>query len=548
MRTRLSLGSLGLAVLFGALACAPKPSEPSVPAASVARVVKRPDLKAKPQLGDEATLSQVQGSGRVQVAFEGLDPSADDAAGLVSNAGASLVGVDPGGLLSKTKPYRLAQSTRDIARVTLTLTGPGGYRQVQSLTRAEMLQPLVASYFANVPVGNATLAVRVLDAAGAEIGAAQQAFVVAKGILTRVPLAVTLGRRPAVAGKPGETGGVAAVVSFQSATQERFNITGYWFVSGEGQAPAYPMQGCGQGYVWFVSQVGQQVYARVSGYNDSAARLWPNTYWEEEVRGVLDGARLLARGQVRYVDEAGLAPTRTEDSFYVLTYDPDKIRMTGTRNGLGGWAVPYRFLPNCGETPPPILPVAALRPTTPPSWLPTTPPSGVPVAAPSPRVVQGRVFDHDGRPLAGARVSLASLETSWLRVTTTSADGSYTLGPLTDVPAEPGLEMLAEAEGRTSPFHYVRTDDMLDGDARSLWLSPPGFPHAGCYRPRPWLPRPASCATAGPTSPPLPAPSATPAALSTPTAPPRPSATPAPATPLPSATPTPGPTPTIAGR
>ncbi|MEB3198407.1 MAG: hypothetical protein VKP62_14500 [Candidatus Sericytochromatia bacterium] len=320
--------------------------------------LERLGLGSKPQNGDAETLRGLQSSGRVQVAFQGLAPPPEAAGPLAA---------DP--LLSKTKPYSLAQTTRDIARVELRLSAAGGHSQAQTLSRAELLQPLVSCFFANVPVGSARLFVRVLDAAGAEIGAAEQGFQVAKATLTRVPLTVKLGRKDASPSPSGEGTGVMPVVTFEDAKVEPYNITGYWFVSPEGEPPLYPMQGCGQGQVWFVSQVGQQVMGRVSGYNDASAPYFPRTYWEEVVLGFVEGTRLQARGQRRHIDEAGRQTVFVEEVTYVLSYDAEKVRLTGTRNGLAGWGVPYRFLPTCSQTPPPILPAALLGP---------------PVASPSP--------------------------------------------------------------------------------------------------------------------------------------------------------------------
>ncbi len=91
----------------------------------------------------------------------------------------------------------------DVASVRVTLTAAGGATQVQTLDRAALTAASPAVAFAGVPVGQATLLVEVLDAAGNVIGQSQASAAVVARQTVEVGLTVRL----------AATGNVAATVA-----------------------------------------------------------------------------------------------------------------------------------------------------------------------------------------------------------------------------------------------------------------------------------------------------------------------------------------------
>jgi hypothetical protein len=117
------------------------------------------------------------GAGDVRVAFASM------------NAGRKLMAID------------------DVAGVRVTLTAANGARQVQTLDRATLDGEAPAAAFAGVPVGAASLAVEVLDGAGALLGQSAASTQVLARQTVEVGLTVH------IAGASATTGNVAATVA-----------------------------------------------------------------------------------------------------------------------------------------------------------------------------------------------------------------------------------------------------------------------------------------------------------------------------------------------
>jgi hypothetical protein len=396
-------------------------------------------LLTKPKAGDAAGLEKLRSEGRVQIAFRGLAASRPTAP-LVAGRGAGMRTL-----------RELLQTTDQVARVEVTLTGPKGYVRTQSLTRAELMVPMVTMFFEGVPVGGATLAARVFDAGGAGIGAGEQRFDVRRGEVTEVALRIKL----------GATGGVGAAISFEDADVPDTNISGFWVVGAGREVPPYPMTGCGQGYVWNITQYGSSLRAVSSGYNEPGHPSHPGMYWAEEAYGTIRGDRVKLSGRVVYTDAAGQMAAAVEEAAYELVFDRARWQLVGTRNGEQGWAVPYHFEPGCDgglASPPPLTPL----------------PGVAPVEAIRFIGLEGAVRTYDGLPAAGAWVDVWRAEGGLVGRVQAGPDGRYALP---DVPADVLLEVNATL-GDASVQHYTRIFDLNGGKPAGfdMWLEQPAAP------------------------------------------------------------------------
>ncbi len=396
---------------------ASKSAAPTLPGKTEPAAKKKPDPAVKPKSGDASTLDKLKAQGRVQVSFKGL-----------------------GGKARRT----LKQTTEDIDRVEVTLESGGGFTSTQTLTRAQMMGPIASLFYDQVPIGQAALRVKAFDVAGNAIGGGDEPFEVVGGKTTEVGMSVKL----------GATGGVGATIAFEDAEVEDSNITGYWYVGGDGPPPEYPVIGCGDGYVWYVTQFGDSVRASSSGYNDVNAADHPGLWWSEEAYGTVHDGVIELHGRTTYTDDYGNASAAPEEAEYTLKFDADRWQMVGTRNGRPGWATPYYFDPNCnGATPGPF----PYYPATPAPY-PTG--SGAPQPYPSggwnnPRItVEGTLYDHNGDPVGGATVYVDSYDSNqaFSAVATTDPDGHYSIS---GVPTGVELEFYGETDDETAEAWQV---------------------------------------------------------------------------------------------
>lgn len=441
-------------------------------------------LKEKPKAGGAAAQEKLKESGGVAIAFKGLAPTRNRASGGVKSGagqpGASGAMASNAGTSASGRGLRqLLQTTAEIARVEVTVTGPRGYSRTQSMTREQLMAPMVTMFFDAVPVGQATLSARVFDQAGGTIGDSRSDFDVERAEVTEVALNVKL----------QATGGVSATIGFEDADVEGANITGYWVVGTGTAAPPYPMSGCGEGYVWFVTQYGDSVRASVSGYNDESSpdARHRGMYWSEEAFGTIHQNRVRMTGRIDYTDENGEMAAPSEAASYELFFDPNAYQMKGTRNGEAGWAVPYFFdCPAPAPTTGPVMPV----PFTPPPLIGRPEPLLPGRLAPRMIEVTGQLFDHRGAPDPMAELEFYPWNSDETFRAQVNPNGSFSVR----VPVDTDLEFMAWGRDGYVTRGFTMFYDLGERASATfdVWMDPPpGLAIAPSERPdaapTPWV-------------------------------------------------------------
>lgn len=416
----------------------------------------------RPQVGTASEQATLQTTGRVQVSFQGL--GADGARRSIGAPVSRVLSLGADGSRELTPGLGLLQTSPNVARLEVSLSGSTGFARSKQLGPQQLQQPLLALIFVGVPNGPGTLQATAYDANGAVLSSGSQSFVVEANQLTEVTLAMR-GNTAASIGSTISLGNAAVV--------REANISGYWVVSAGDDPPPFPMVGCGDDYVWSVTQVGSNIKATVSGWNAPDAPQFPDKYWMEEAFGTIRKNAISMSGIVTYKDTPDGPPVGVERAEYQLVYDPVRSRLTGARNDIRGWGVPYIY--DCGAeaTPPPVRVLPSLSA---PLFTPTPPPllasQGFPLpTSPGFTRVRGTVFGPDDKPVNSGKIEvypLAPTSPSQRVVIPIKPDGSYEA----DVPAGTWIEMYTQSGGLTGSYwgiFYAFSDNGVQ--ERDLWLT-----------------------------------------------------------------------------
>ncbi|MEB3284614.1 MAG: hypothetical protein VKN33_04950 [Candidatus Sericytochromatia bacterium] len=462
---KLDLFALSFVLLAPLSACVILGTEPRVPerVPVAAPRVRTEGYTARPRVGTARDQKQLQATGRVQVTFQGLGPQ-----GQRPSLGAPVTRSD-----YRHAPHidgwsgNLWQTERTAAaRIQVLLTDSAGIARTKNLGAAELKQPLLAMVFVNVPEGQAKVQVRAYDALNNLITSETETVPVRSNQLAALSFAMPIGT---------SGGSLGSRLAVQRNEPTGGNISGYWVVNAGESPPEYPMVGCGEDYVWFVTQIGNNVRATVSGWNEPDSEKYPGSFWIEEAFGTMRKNNLELTGIVTYKDHPEGTPIGVERAEYLLVFDPVANRLLGARNDVRGWAVPYiedcEGAPNEDVTVPPTpAPPIATRNSALVSGSQGLAPA-LPSTSPAPsrlKRVEGTVYGPDDQPVSTGTILIQTLDLSTSRVSVPiQPDGRYAA----DIPTNKWVEMFTTSGNLTGVYWGIFYEILGEtSQTRDLWL------------------------------------------------------------------------------